>query len=40
MLYKYFVVSHVYSDYTETDLFTREEMEDKSWVVWRGFTAG
>jgi len=33
MLYNYFVVSHISPDYTEADLFTREEMEDKSWVV-------
>lgn len=33
MPYEYFVVSHVYPDHTETDLFTREEMEEKSWVV-------
>ena len=33
MLYNYFVVSHVYPDYTEAELFSREEMEEKSWVV-------
>ena len=33
MPYEYFVVSHVYTDHTEVDLFTRKEMEEKSWVV-------
>ena len=33
MPYQYFVVTHVYPDHTEADLFTREEMEEKSWVV-------
>lgn len=33
MPYEYFVVSHVYPNHTETFLFTREEMEEKSWMV-------
>jgi len=33
MNYKYFVISHVYPDYTEVEVFTRDEMEEKSWAV-------